>query len=197
MTDNRASPPLNTTRSVRYHFLSSGLTHVSTLGDPTMLKTLLAAAVPLFAVLATAHFASAAADTKGGPLQFTVKDIDGKDVDLSQYKGKVVMIVNVASKCGLTPQYAALEKLYKDKKDKGFVILGFPANEFGSQEPGAESEIKTFCEMNFGVKFPLFSKIDVNGLQAHPLYKFLVKAKPGILGTEAIENDLKTALAAQ
>lgn len=138
-----------------------------------MLKTLLAAAVPLFAVLATAHFASAAADTKGGPLQFTVKDIDGKEVDLSQYKGKVVLIVNVASKCGNTPQYKQLEEAYKKYGDKGFTILGFPANEFRSQEPGTNEDIKKFCTEKYNVDFPMFSKIVVKGDGQAPLYKYL------------------------
>ena len=138
-----------------------------------MLKTLLAAAVPLFAVLATAHLASAAADAKSGPLQFTMKDIDGKDVDLSQYKGKVVMIVNVASKCGNTPQYKQLEEAYKKYGDKGFTILGFPANEFRGQEPGTNEDIKKFCTEKYNVDFPMFSKIVVKGDGQSPLYKYL------------------------
>ncbi len=109
------------------------------------------------------------------PLDFAVKDIDGKDVKLSDYKGKVVMIVNVASKCGFTPQYAGLEKLYKDYADKGFVILGFPANNFGHQEPGTDSEIKTFCTGKYDVTFPMMSKISVLGDDKAPLYKFLTE----------------------
>lgn len=139
-----------------------------------MLKTLLlAAAVPLFAVLATTHVASAAADAKSGPLQFTMKDIDGKDVDLSQYKGKVVMIVNVASKCGNTPQYKQLEEAYKKYGEKGFTILGFPANEFRGQEPGTNEDIKKFCTEKYNVDFPMFSKIVVKGDGQAPLYKYL------------------------
>ena len=138
-----------------------------------MLKTLLAAAVPLFAMLATAHLASAAADAKSGPLQFTMKDIDGKDVDLAQYKGKVVLIVNVASKCGNTPQYKQLEEAYKKYGDKGFVILGFPANEFRGQEPGTNEDIKKFCTEKYNVDFPMFSKIVVKGDGQSPLYKYL------------------------
>jgi glutathione peroxidase len=139
-----------------------------------MLKTLLlAAAVPLFAILATTNPASAAADAKSGPLQFTMKDIDGKDVDLSQYKGKVVMIVNVASKCGNTPQYKQLEEAYKKYGDKGFTILGFPANEFRGQEPGTNEDIKKFCTEKYNVDFPMFSKVVVKGDGQAPLYKYL------------------------
>jgi glutathione peroxidase len=138
-----------------------------------MLKSLLAV-VPLFAVLAVAHVASAAADNKAtGPLQYTVKDIDGKDVDLSQYKGKVVMIVNVASKCGNTPQYKQLEEAYKKYGDKGFTILGFPANEFRGQEPGTNEDIKKFCTEKYNVDFPMFSKLVVKGDGQAPLYKYL------------------------
>jgi glutathione peroxidase len=106
-------------------------------------------------------------------LDFKVKDIDGKDVDLSKYKGKVIMIVNVASLCGNTPQYKNLEEIYEAKKDKGFVILGFPANEFGKQEPGSDSEIKEFCTSKYHVTFDMFSKIVVKGQGIHPLYQFL------------------------
>lgn len=106
-------------------------------------------------------------------LNFTVKDIDGKDVPLSNYQGKVVMIVNVASQCGATPQYAALQDLQKAYKDEGFVVLGFPCNQFGQQEPGSAEDIKKFCTSNYNVTFDMFSKIDVNGEKAAPLYKFL------------------------
>lgn len=118
---------------------------------------------------------------------FQAKTIDGKEVPLSQYKGKTLLIVNVASRCGFTPQYEGLEALYRKYKDQGFEILGFPCNQFGSQEPGTETEIKEFCDLNFGVTFPLFAKVDVNGANAHPLYKYLTSEKPGILGTEAIK----------
>jgi len=115
----------------------------------------------------------ASAKKPASPLDFTMKDIDGKEVDLSQYKGKVVLIVNVASKCGNTPQYKNLEEMYEAKKDKGLVILGFPANEFGKQEPGSDSEIKEFCTSNYHVTFPMFSKIVVKGAGIHPLYQYL------------------------
>lgn len=112
-------------------------------------------------------------------LAYTVKDIDGKDVDLASFKGQVVLIVNVASNCGYTPQYTGLQKLYTDKKDKGLVILGFPANNFGEQEPGSESEIKSFCTGKYNVTFPMFSKVSVKGDDQHPLYKQLaLQAKP-------------------
>lgn len=109
------------------------------------------------------------------PLDFTVKTIDGQEQKLSDYKGKVVMIVNVASKCGYTPQYEALEKLYKTYADRGFVILGFPANNFHSQEPGSDEEIKTFCTSKYGVTFPMMSKISVAGDDKAPLYRFLTE----------------------
>jgi glutathione peroxidase len=111
------------------------------------------------------------------PLEFTVKDIDGKDVNLSDYKGKVVMIVNVASKCGNTPQYAGLEKMYEKYKDQGLVIIGFPANNFGSQEPGSNSQIKEFCSSTYHVAFPMMGKISVKGDDKAPLYKYLTAAE--------------------
>ena len=104
---------------------------------------------------------------------FTLNDIDGKSVSLSLYRGKVLMLVNVASKCGFTPQYEDLEKLYQTYKDRGFVILGFPANNFLGQEPGADFEIKSFCTLKYGVTFPIFAKISVKGKDKHPLYRFL------------------------
>jgi glutathione peroxidase len=104
---------------------------------------------------------------------FTVKDIDGKDVKLDQYKGKVLLIVNVASKCGYTPQYEGLQKLYLKYQDKGLVVLGFPANNFGGQEPGSNEQIKEFCTVNYEVTFPMFSKISVKGDDTHPLYQYL------------------------
>ncbi len=118
---------------------------------------------------------------------FKVKTINGEETTLEQYKGKVLLIVNVASKCGYTPQYDGLETLYKKYKDQGLVVLGFPCNQFGSQEPGSEAEIQNFCRVNFGVTFPMFSKINVNGEETHPLYRYLKSEQPGILGTEAIK----------
>ncbi len=123
-------------------------------------------------------------------LGYTMKDIDGKDVDLSQYKGKVILFVNVASKCGYTPQYLGLEKLYKEKAAKGFVILGFPANNFGEQEPGSDAEIKSFCSSKYNVTFPMFSKISVRGEDAHPLYK-QIASQPKPIGGDPQWNFTK------
>jgi glutathione peroxidase len=119
--------------------------------------------------------------------EINVETIDGDSTTLAPYRGKVILIVNVASKCGFTPQYEGLEKLYKTYEDRGFVILGFPCNQFGSQEPGTEADIKNFCRINYGVTFPMFSKIEVNGDGAHPLYKYLKVQQPGLLGTKAIK----------
>lgn len=116
-----------------------------------------------------------------------VKTIAAEDCDLSQYAGSVMLIVNTASKCGFTGQYKGLEELYRKYKDKGLIVLGFPCNQFNGQEPGTESEISSFCELNYGVTFPLFSKIDVNGDNAHPLYKELKQRATGILGTQIIK----------
>lgn len=118
---------------------------------------------------------------------FEVKDIQGRSIGLSQFKGQVLLIVNTASKCGFTSQYEGLEELYQKYKDKGFQVLGFPCNQFGAQEPGSEDEIKNFCELNYGVSFPLFSKIDVNGENAHPLFEELKNQAPGLLGTKKIK----------
>ena len=118
---------------------------------------------------------------------FTAIDIDGKEQTLSQYAGKVLLVVNVASQCGFTPQYTGLEKLWRDYRDRGLVILGFPCDQFGHQEPGDEAEILNFCSVNYDVDFPLFAKIDVNGTEAHPLWRWLKSKKSGILGTEAIK----------
>ncbi|WP_133406316.1 glutathione peroxidase [Parashewanella tropica] len=119
--------------------------------------------------------------------QFSALDITGKEVALSDYSEQVVLIVNTASKCGFTPQYKGLEALYNSYKEQGFTVLGFPCNQFGQQEKGSESEIAEFCELNFGVTFPLFSKIDVNGDNTHPLYQFLKKEAKGVLGTQKIK----------
>jgi glutathione peroxidase len=112
---------------------------------------------------------------------FTAKTITGEEKSLADYKGKVLLIVNVASKCGFTPQYKGLQELYETYKDQGFEILAFPCNQFLNQEPGTDEEIKEFCELNYGVTFPLFAKIDVNGPNAHPLYQYLTKEAPGFL----------------
>jgi len=114
--------------------------------------------------------------------EFSVLSMDGREVSLAQYKGQVMLIVNTASKCGFTPQYAELEALYRQYKDRGFVILAFPCNQFGAQEPGSSADIARFCEQNYQVSFPVFAKIDVNGAAAHPLYKFLKKERSGLLG---------------
>ena len=119
--------------------------------------------------------------------QFDAIDIDGTPVSLGDYRGKVLLIVNVASKCGFTPQYAGLETLWQDYREQGLVVLGFPCDQFGSQEPGDEEEIKNFCSINFDVTFPMFAKIDVNGEQAHPLWKWLKQEKSGLLGIGAIK----------
>src|SRR5688572_12662265 len=117
---------------------------------------------------------------------YTVKDINGKDVSLGQYQGKLLLVVNVASKCGFTPQYEGLEALHKEFSGK-VEVLGFPCNQFGKQEPGNEEEIKSFCSLTYNVSFPLFAKINVNGSDTAPLYQFLKEEKPGLLGTEAIK----------
>jgi len=116
-----------------------------------------------------------------------VRTIDGERQTLAGYEGKHLLIVNVASKCGFTPQYAGLEKLYRDFKDQGLVVLGFPCDQFGHQEPGDESEIKSFCALNYDVTFPLFAKIEVNGPGTHPLYQLLKADAKGVLGSEAIK----------
>ncbi|WP_136806560.1 glutathione peroxidase [Desulfosediminicola flagellatus] len=116
-----------------------------------------------------------------------VETIDGNITNLSQYKGKTLLIVNVASKCGFTSQYDGLEKLYNTYADRGFVVLGFPCNQFGGQEPGSEKEIMDFCRLNYGVTFPMFAKIEVNGKNTHPLYQHLKKERPGLLGSSGIK----------
>jgi glutathione peroxidase len=116
-----------------------------------------------------------------------IRTIDGASQKVADYAGKVLLIVNVASKCGFTPQYAGLEDLQKRFSGQGFEVLGFPCDQFGHQEPGDEAEIKQFCTLNYGVSFPMFAKIEVNGADAHPLYRYLKKAAPGLLGTEAIK----------
>ena len=119
--------------------------------------------------------------------EFEVQTITGDKARLGSYENQVMLIVNTASKCGFTPQYEGLEAIYKKYKDQGFVVLGFPCNQFGSQEPGSESDIAEFCQLNFGVTFPMFAKIDVNGNDADPLFKYLKKSQKGILGSEKIK----------
>jgi len=118
---------------------------------------------------------------------FTARTIDGKEQPLDAYRGKALLIVNVASKCGFTPQYKGLEAMYRKLHDRGFEILGFPCDQFGHQEPGNESEIQSFCSTTYDVTFPMFAKVEVNGDGAHPLYKHLKSESPGILGTEGIK----------
>ncbi len=116
-----------------------------------------------------------------------VKNSLKKNIYLSEYSGKTLLVVNVASKCGLTPQYEGLQKLYDQYKDRNFVVLGFPCNQFGGQEPGTDAEINDFCDINYSVTFPIFSKIEVNGPNAHPLFKLLKRDKPGIFRTQSIK----------
>jgi glutathione peroxidase len=118
---------------------------------------------------------------------FSVDDIHGKPVKLDKYKDKVMLIVNTASKCGFTPQYKGLEELYEKFHGKGLEVLGFPCNQFGAQEPGSEEEIAQFCELNYGVTFPMFAKVEVNGAKTAPVYKYLKAEKPGLLGSEVIK----------
>ncbi|EED36756.1 glutathione peroxidase [Luminiphilus syltensis NOR5-1B] len=123
----------------------------------------------------------------GDIYDFSATTADGSDVNLADYRGKVLLIVNTASKCGFTPQYEGLEALRSDFSDRGFEILAFPCNQFGNQEPGTEEEIVEFCSLNFSTTFPLFAKIDVNGSDAHPLYEHLKEQAPGVLGTKSIK----------
>ena len=118
---------------------------------------------------------------------FEAKSISGKDISLSQFKGQVMLIVNTASKCGFTPQFGGLETLHKTYAGKGLAVLGFPCNQFGSQDPGVDAEIAEFCQVNYGVSFPMMGKVDVNGPAAHPLYKWLSAEAPGLLGSKAIK----------
>ena len=118
---------------------------------------------------------------------FSTISLEGKPVKLHAFRGKVALVVNTASQCSFTPQYAGLEELHKVFHAKGFYVLGFPCNQFGNQEPGEAAEIRSFCQKNYGVSFPMFDKIDVNGAGAHPLYKWLTSAAPGFLGTRAIK----------
>jgi glutathione peroxidase len=116
---------------------------------------------------------------------FEALSIDGKPANLSTQRGKVLLVVNTASACGFTPQFGGLEQLWQDYRDRGLVVVGFPSNEFGGQDPGSNDEIATFCQRNYGVSFPMMAKVKVNGGQAHPLWKWLTAEAPGVLGTKA------------
>ncbi|PFW77416.1 glutathione peroxidase [Bacillus sp. AFS075960] len=118
---------------------------------------------------------------------FLAKTITGEDKSLKDYEGKALLIVNVASKCGFTPQYKGLQEVYDKYKDQGLEILGFPCNQFGGQEPGTEADITSFCELNYGVNFPMFAKVDVKGDKAHPLYTYMTEQAPGLLGMKAVK----------
>ena len=124
---------------------------------------------------------------QGDVWEFEAQGIDGQRLKLAQHKGKVLLIVNTASQCGFTPQFDGLEALWQAYKDQGLVVLGFPSNEFGGQDPGSNDEIASFCRMNFGVSFPMMAKVEVNGAQAHPLYRWLTHEAPGLLGSTGIK----------
>lgn len=145
---------------------------------------------PPEAVIEVSHFPNGAPMTDSQPdtiYDFEAVSIDGRPIPLAEYRGKVALIVNVASRCGFTQQYESLESLYRELEPEGFVVLAFPCNQFGGQEPGSDSEIAQFCSLEFGVTFPVFGKIDVNGEDAHPLFRYLKAECPGTLGTEAIK----------
>jgi glutathione peroxidase len=118
---------------------------------------------------------------------FSALSITGERADLSTQRGKVMLIVNTASACGFTPQFAGLEQLWEDYRDKGLVVIGFPSNQFGAQDPGSNDEIASFCSLNYGVNFPMMSKVDVNGAKAHPLWQWLTAEAPGLLGSQAVK----------
>jgi glutathione peroxidase len=125
--------------------------------------------------------------SNGSLYDISAERLDGSSLGLSHFKGSVLLIVNTASQCGFTPQYTALEQLYAQYHDRGFEVLGFPCNQFGAQEPGTARDIGQFCQRNYGISFPMFSKIDVNGPATHPLYRLLKSARPGILGIQRIK----------
>ena len=126
-------------------------------------------------------------DTPASLYDFEALSIDGQPAHLSTQRGKVLLIVNTASACGFTPQFAGLQALWQTYRDRGLVVLGFPSNEFGHQDPGSDGEIASFCQLNYGVSFPMMSKVRVNGLQAHPLWQWLTRQAPGILGSKAVK----------
>jgi glutathione peroxidase len=136
-------------------------------------------------------------DTPTSIYEFEALSINGETTPLSTQRGKVMLIVNTASECGFTPQFAGLESLWKQYADKGLVVLGFPSNEFGGQDPGTDTEIASFCQVNYGVSFPMMSKVKVNGDSAHPLWKWLTKEAPGILGSKAIKWNFTKFLVAR
>lgn len=119
--------------------------------------------------------------------EYSAKTIKNEDVSLSNYQGDVLLIVNTASKCGFTPQYKDLQALYEEEKENGLTVLGFPSNQFGGQEPGSSNDIEQFCELNYGVSFPMFAKVDVKGEHAHPLFTYLTEQAPGLLGSKGIK----------
>ena len=125
--------------------------------------------------------------TKQSVFDFSAVSIDGKPADLASQRGKVLLIVNTASACGFTPQFGGLEKLWQDFRDRGLVIVGFPSNEFGGQDPGSNEEIATYCQANYGVSFPMMAKVKVNGAEAHPLWKWLTAEAPGLLGSRSVK----------
>ena len=127
------------------------------------------------------------ADPRTTAYDFTATSIDGKPADLASQRGKVLLIVNTASACGFTPQFAGLEQLWKDYRERGLVIVGFPSNEFGAQDPGSNDEIASFCQLNYGVSFPMMAKVQVNGAKAHPLWQFLTNEARGVLGSQAVK----------
>ena len=148
-------------------------------------------AVILLGLAISAKLYSTEKEMKNTIYQFEAETIDGENISLKEYEGKVVLVVNVASKCGFTGQYDGLQKLYEKYKDRGFVVLGFPCNQFRNQEPGSNEDIKEFCSTTYGVTFPMFSKIDVNGENAHPLYKFLTSEKGGLINDKIKWNFTK------
>jgi glutathione peroxidase len=139
------------------------------------------------ALILFAMNSSSAGPSASTAFDFEFEAIEGGKLPLSQWRGKVLLVVNTASKCGFTPQFAGLEKLWQDYRAKGFVVIGFPSNQFGAQDPGANDEIASFCEINYGVTFPMMGKVDVNGDNASPLWKWLTAEAPGILGTKTIK----------